>query len=57
MSSIDRRNYYEISKFLLKGVECNILLVSIESISVEGVSESNVHETHYGEERLRRSAS
>ena len=34
----------------LRGVECNIPLVSIEIISVEGVPESNIHETHYGEE-------
>ena len=34
----------------LKGVECNIPLVSIGIISVRGAPESNVHETHYGEE-------
>jgi len=34
----------------LRGVECNIPLVSIEIISVEGPPERNVHETHYGEE-------
>ena len=34
----------------LRGVECNIPLVSIGIISVEGTPENNVHETHYGEE-------
>ena len=29
---------------------CNIPLVSIGFTSVEGAPESNVHETHYGEE-------
>ena len=36
----------------LRGVECNIPLVSIGIISVKGTPESNVHETHYGEECL-----
>ena len=36
---------------------CNIPLVSIGIISVEGAPESDVHETHYGKEWLRCSAS
>jgi len=31
-------------------INCNIPLVSVGITSVEGVPESNVHETHYGEE-------
>jgi len=37
-------------KILLRGVECNIPLVNIGVISVEGAPEINVHETHYDEE-------
>jgi len=37
-------------KISLRGVECNIPLVSIEIISVKGAPEGNVHESHYGEE-------
>jgi len=34
----------------LRGVECNIPLVSIGIIPVKGAPEGNVQETHYGEE-------
>jgi len=34
----------------MSDIKCNIPLVSIRFTSVEGASESNVHETHYGEE-------
>jgi len=43
--------------FLQNVLYCNILLVSIGVISVEGASENNVHETTTVKNVLRRSAS